>query len=45
MMRLDEKIGIFEVNSTITFGDLDILKVFSEEEEEGDDNWDVSTDL
>ena len=45
MMRLDDKIGNFTVNSTIPFDDMDLLEVFSEEEEEGEDDWDVSMDL
>ena len=32
MMRLDEKIGDFAVNSTMTFDDMDLLEIFSEEE-------------
>ena len=35
MMRLDDKIGNFAVNSTIPFGDLALLELFIEEEEEG----------
>ena len=45
MMRLDKKIGHFTVNSTIPFDDVALLEVFSEEEEEGEDDWGVSTDL
>ena len=45
MMRLDDKIGNFAVNSTIPFGDLALLELFIEEEEEGKYYWDVSTDL
>ena len=30
MMRLNEKIGNFAVNSTIPFNDVDLLEVFSE---------------
>ena len=45
MMRLDDKIGDFAVNSTTTFDDVALLEIFSEEEEEGKTDWDVSTDL
>ena len=45
MMRLDEKIGDFAVNSTIVFGDVSLIEVFSEEYEESEDDCDVSTDL
>ena len=45
MMRLDEKIGDFAVNSTMPFDDVAILEVFIEEEEEDEDDWDVSADL
>ena len=45
MIRLDDKIGNFTVNSTIPFDYVDLLEVFSEEEEEVKDDWDVSTDL
>ena len=44
-MRLDEKIGVFVVNSIMPFYDVSLLEVFSEEEEDGKDDWDVSTDL
>ena len=42
MMRLDETIGDFAVNSTIPFGVVDIIEVFSEE---GKDYWYVYMDL
>ena len=45
MMRLDDKIGDFAVNSTMPFNDVALLEVFSEEEEEDEDDWDVSADL
>ena len=45
MMRLDDNIGDFVVNSTMPFDDVAVLEVFSEEEEEVEDDWDVSTDL
>ena len=45
MMCLDDKIGNFAVNSTMPFNDAAILEVFSEEEEESEDDWDVSMDL
>ena len=45
MMRLDEKIGDFAFNSTIVFGDVSLIEVFSEEYEESEDDCDVSTDL
>ena len=45
MMLLDDKIGKFTVNSTIYFDDVALLEVCSEEEEEGEDDWDVSTEL
>ena len=45
MMRLDEKIGDFAVNSTIVFGDVSLIEVFSEEYEESEDDCDVFTDL
>ena len=44
-MRLDDKIGNFAVNSTIPFDDLSLLEIFSKEEEEGEDDWGVSTEL
>ena len=44
-MRLDEKIGNFEVNSTMIFNYVATLEVFSEEKEEGEDYCDVSKDL
>ena len=43
MMRLDEKIGSFAVNSTIHFDYVVLLKVFSEEEEYGEYDWDKPT--
>ena len=45
MMRLDDKIGDFAVNSTTTFDDVALLEIFSEEKEEGKTDWGVSTDL
>ena len=45
MIRLDEKIGDFTVNSTIPFDDVALHEVFSDKEKEGKDDWDVSTDL
>ena len=45
MMRLDDKICDFAVNSTIPFDHVALLEVFSEEEEEGKDDWDVTTNL
>ena len=45
MMRLDEKTVDFAVNSTIPFDAVDLLEVFSGEEEEGEDDWYVSTYL
>ena len=45
MMRLDEKMGNFVVNSNIPFDDVARLEVFIEDEEEGENDWDVSTDL
>ena len=42
MMRLDDN---FTVNSTMSFDDVSPFELFSEEEEEGGDDWDVSTDL
>ena len=33
MMRVDDKIGNYAVNSTMTFDDVALLEVFSEEEE------------
>ena len=45
MLRLDEKISDVAVNSNIPFDDVALLEVFSEEEEEGEDDWGVSTDL
>ena len=44
-MRLDEIIGDFVVNSTIPFNYVALLEVFSEEQEEGEDYWYVSTDF
>ena len=34
MMRLDDKIGNFAVNSTLTLYDVALLEVFSKEEED-----------
>ena len=45
MMRLDDKIGDFAVNSTIPFDDVYLLEFFSKEEVEGEYIWDVSTEL
>ena len=45
MMRLDDKIGNFAVNSTITFYGVALLDIFSKEEGEVDDDWYVSTYL
>ena len=45
MMRLDDKIGDFAINSAIPFGDVALLEIFSEEEEDNRDDWDVSSDL
>ena len=44
-MRLDDKISDFAVNSTMPLDDVDILELFSQEEEEVRDDWGVSTDL
>ena len=44
-MRLYNKIGNFAVNSTMPLYDVDLLEVFSEEEKEWKDDWDVSADL
>ena len=38
MMHLDDKIGDFTVSSTMPFDDVALLEVFSEEEEEGEDD-------
>ena len=45
MICLDGKRGNFTVNSTMPFDDVSLLDVFSEEEEEGEYYWGVSTDL
>ena len=45
MIRLDEKIVNFSVNSTINFDGVALLEVFSKEDEEGGYDWDVSTDI
>ena len=45
MMCLDEKFGNFAVNSTMPFDDAALLEVFSEEEEEDKDDWDMSAEL
>ena len=41
MMRLDEKIGNFMVNSTMPFKYVDRFDIFIEEAEEDKDYWDV----
>ena len=45
MMRLDEKIGDFAVNSTMPLDDAALLEVSSEEEKYIKDYWDVCMDL
>ena len=45
MMRLDDKIDNFAVNSTIHFDDVSLLEVFSQEEDEGKDYWNMSMDI
>ena len=45
MMRLDDKIGDFAVNSTMPLDDAALLEVSSEEEKYIKDYWDVCMDL
>ena len=45
MIRLDEKMGDFAVNSIMSFDDVELLELFSEEEKKGKKYWGVSTDL
>ena len=45
MMHLNKKIKNFTVNLSITFCDVALLEVFSEEEVEGKDGWDMSKEL